>query len=47
MTTVQILATVYNPEIEQECKLGAIVYRHYPNGEWFIDDAKSYNSNPP
>ena len=45
MTTVQLLATFYNPEIEQEVKLGQIVYKHYPNKEWFIFDEACYTNS--
>ncbi len=36
MTTSQILAKFYNVEIEQECKIGNIIYKHLPNQNWFI-----------
>lgn len=38
MSTRQILDLHYNAEVEQELKLGGIIYKHFIHGDWFIDD---------
>ena len=36
MAAKAILDKLYNPECEQEVKLGETLYKHYINGNWFI-----------
>jgi hypothetical protein len=36
MTIWQILGKYYNPEHTQIIVIGKILYKHLPNGDWFI-----------
>ena len=45
MTTMQILEREFKFEIEQEVKIGQIVYKHLENSnEWFILDEACYTN---
>lgn len=46
MTTIQILEREFKFEIEQEVKIGQIVYKHLENSnDWYILDELSYRTN--
>lgn len=36
MSTNQLLASFYNPDITQELTIGGAVYRHEINKEWYV-----------
>lgn len=46
MTTMQILEREFKFEIEQEVKIGQIVYKHHAESkDWFILNEKSYSNS--
>jgi hypothetical protein len=36
MTTQQILASYYKPDVEQIIMMAGVSYKHEINGEWFV-----------